>query len=42
MRKDVSDLQGYIAKKDPTMIQKADAKLAKWWTDMKAWTKSAK
>lgn len=42
MRKDVSDLQGYITKKDPTMIQKADAKLAKWWTDMKAWTKSEK
>jgi hypothetical protein len=42
MRKDVSDLQGYIDKKSPTMIQKADAKLAKWWTDMKAWTKSEK
>jgi hypothetical protein len=37
MRKDVSDLQGYIAKKDPTMIKKADVKLDKWWNEMKSW-----
>lgn len=40
MRKDVSDLQSYIAKKDPTMIQKADAKMDKWWKDLKSWSKT--
>lgn len=40
MRKDVSDLQNYIAKKDPTMIQKADAKMDKWWNEMKTWSTS--
>ncbi len=42
MRKDVNELQGYIAKKDPTMIQKADAKINKWWKDLKDWSKSEK
>lgn len=39
MRKDVSDLQATIAKKDPTMIQKADAKMDKWWKELKTWSK---
>lgn len=38
MRSDVKDLQGYIEKKDPTMIQKADAKMKKWWEEMKTWS----
>lgn len=42
MRKDVSDLQSYIAKKDPTMIQKADAKMDKWWKELKTWSKTTK
>lgn len=42
MRKDVSNLQDYIAKKDPTMIQKANAKMDKWWKDLEKWDKIAK
>ena len=42
MRKDVSNLQEYIAKKDPSMIKQADTKIDKWWTDLKSWGKSAK
>ena len=38
MRKDVSDLQGYIAKKDPTLIDKANTKIGKWWKELKTWT----
>lgn len=40
MRKDLSELQGYITKKDPTMIQKADAKLDKWWKELKNWSET--
>lgn len=42
MRKDVSDLQAYIAKKDPNMIQKANVKMDKWWKDLNNWGKTAK
>lgn len=42
MRKDVSNLQETIAKKDPTMIQKANAKMDKWWKDLNSWGKSVK
>ncbi len=42
MRKDVSNLQEYIAKKDPNMIQKANAKMDKWWKDLNNWGKTAK
>ncbi len=42
MRKDVSNLQEYIAKKDPSMIQKATAKMDKWWKDLNNWGKTAK
>jgi hypothetical protein len=38
MRLDVSELQGHIAKKDPTMIEKADAKLEKWRDELKKWS----
>lgn len=41
MRKDVSNLQEYIAKKDPNMIQKANAKMDKWWKDLTNWGKTA-
>lgn len=40
MRKDVSNLQDYIAKKDPNMIGKANAKMDKWWQDLNNWSKS--
>lgn len=42
MRKDVADLQTTITKKDPTMIQKANAKMDKWWKDLKNWSKDTK
>lgn len=42
LRQDVKDLQNYIEKRDPTMIQKADAKMDKWWQEMKNWSKSKK
>ncbi len=42
MRKDVSNLQEYIAKKDPTMIQKANARMDKWWKELNNWGKAAK
>jgi hypothetical protein len=38
MRKEVGSLQGYIAKKDPTMIHKAGSKLEKWGKDLKSWS----
>lgn len=41
MRKDVSDLQEYIAQKDPNMIQKANAKIDKWWKDLNNWGRAA-
>jgi hypothetical protein len=42
MRQDVRNLQEYIAKKDPTMIQKANAKMDKWWKELNNWGKTAK
>ncbi|MFZ4125142.1 MAG: YfdX family protein [Rickettsiales bacterium] len=42
MRKDVSTLQDYIAKKDPNMIEKANAKMDEWWKDLNNWGKTAK
>ena len=42
MRKDVSNLQEYIAKKDPNMIQKANAKMDTWWKELNDWGKTAK
>jgi hypothetical protein len=38
MRKEVSELQGYITKKNPTMINKAGSKLEKWGKDLKSWS----
>lgn len=40
MRKDIAALQGYIAKNDPTLIEKADAKLDKWWNDLQSWSET--
>ena len=40
MRKDVRHLQHVIAKKDPTMMHKAGAKLDKWWSELKDWSDS--
>lgn len=42
MRKDVSTLQEYITKKDPNMIQKANAKMDKWWKELNHWGKNTK
>lgn len=42
MRKDVSTLQDYITKKDPTLIQEADTKIDGWWKDLKNWTNGTK
>lgn len=41
MRKDVKSLQEYITKKDPNMIQKANAKMDKWWKDLNNWSNTA-
>jgi hypothetical protein len=40
MRKDVSTLQDHIAKKDPTMIDKANKKMEVWWNDLKTWSET--
>jgi len=40
MRKDVNYLQEVVTKKDPTMIEKANTKMDKWWKDLKTWSKS--
>ncbi len=40
MRKDVNYLQDVVTKKDPTLIEKADHKMDKWWKDLKTWSKS--
>jgi hypothetical protein len=40
MRKDVSTLQKYVAKKDPSMIQKASARMDSWWQDLNNWGKT--
>ena len=42
MREDVKNLQDYIAKKDPNMIQKANVKMDKWWKDLNNWGNTAK
>jgi len=38
MRTDVRSLQKYIDKKDPNLIEKADANMDKWWNDLKNWS----
>lgn len=42
MRADVKNLQDYIAKKDPTLIQQANTKIDTWWKELKNWSKSSK
>jgi hypothetical protein len=40
MRKDVGNLQEYVAKKDPSMIQKMNSRVDSWWKDLKDWSVS--
>jgi YfdX protein len=40
MRKDVRSLQDYVAKKDPNMIQKANARMDLWWEDLNNWSRT--
>jgi hypothetical protein len=40
MRKDMIDLQDKITRKDPTVLEKADRQIQKWWDDMKTWSKA--
>lgn len=42
MRKDVGYLQDVVTQKDPTLIEKANTKMDKWWKDLKTWSKSEK
>ncbi len=39
MRKDVAQIQVNITAKDPTMIEKTNAKMEKWWSELKTWSK---
>jgi len=39
MRKAVHHLQESVAKKDPTLLDQADATLSKWWDDLTGWVK---
>ena len=41
MRKDVDNLQQYVAQKDPSMSDKALAKMDKWWQELKHWEKTS-
>ena len=40
MRRDIKYLRNELTKKNPTMMQKADAKLDKWWSELKSWYSS--
>lgn len=40
MRKDVHYLQDVVTKKDPTLIEKANTNIDKWWKDLKTWSRS--
>jgi hypothetical protein len=42
MSKDISELQDYIGRNDPTMIEKADKKIDKWWNELSAWAENDK
>jgi hypothetical protein len=37
MRKEVSEMQAELTKKDPNLYEKVDAKMNKWWLDIKTW-----
>ena len=39
MRKEVKDLRDIIAKKDPTLLQKSNARLDQWMKDLKIWAR---
>jgi hypothetical protein len=38
MRGEVKHLQNVIAKKDPTLMHKANVKLNSWWLELKGWS----
>ena len=40
MRRNIKYLQNELTKKNPSMMQKADAKLGKWWSELKSWYSS--
>jgi hypothetical protein len=42
MRKDVAQLQANITAKDPTMIEKSNETIKKWWRELKSWSTSSK
>ncbi|MBX7146324.1 MAG: YfdX family protein [Alphaproteobacteria bacterium] len=37
MRKNVQSMENLVSKKDPTMLEKADAELNQWWEELKSW-----
>jgi hypothetical protein len=42
MRKEIADLRNGISKKDPSIIDKANIKLDKWWKEVKEWSNNEK
>ena len=38
MRRDIKHLQNELTQKNPTLMQKTDAKLSKWWSELKTWS----
>ena len=39
MRKDIHGLRSELTKKNPTLMQKTDTKLSKWWSDLRSWNR---
>jgi hypothetical protein len=39
MRRDIKYLQNELLKNHPTMTQKANAKLGKWWSQLRSWNR---
>lgn len=42
MRREVTHLEHMIAKNDPSLLDKADAKMARWWRELKQWAATEK
>jgi hypothetical protein len=42
LRREVTHLEHIIAKNDPSLLGKADAKMAAWWHELKGWAKTEK
>ena len=38
MRRDIKYLQNELTKKNPTLMQRTDGKLGKWWSELKVWS----